>query len=184
MKRDKRAKFAVSTALLIALVTALYAAPAAYAQGENQGENQGQEPPSAAEMVTDYLEQDIFLRPGVGLKKVRLGMSFKQVLQTWGQPTSTRRQVFGENHWIYEVADHTRIALIGEDSVESMRLEGGVASPYTTSEGASFGMAQHQLATIYGAGETDSGRVTYAERGVGFGLDRGQVSEIRIFYPD
>lgn len=180
MKRDKHATFAVLTALVSTLMTTLSAAPAAHAQGENQG----QEAASAAEMVTDYLKQDIFLRPGVGLKKVRLGMSFKQVQQTWGKPTRTRRQVFGENQWVYEVGDHTRIALIGDDSVESMRLEGGVASPYTTTEGASFGMAQHQLATIYGSGEADSERVTYAKRGVGFGLDQGQVSEIRIFHPD
>ena len=172
MKRDKRATFAVLTALF----TALSVAPMAAAQD--------QETPSAAEMVTDYLKQDIFLRPGVGLKKVKLGMSFEQVLQTWGKPTRTRRQVFGENQWIYEVADHTRIALIGDNSVESIRLEGGVSSPYTTTEGASFGMAQHQLATIYGAREADSGRVTYSERGVAFVLEQGQVSEIRIFHPD
>lgn len=196
MKHDKYATYRVLTVL----AAALFASPAAVAQetadqespdqviegAQNAQETQDardQLPGSAAEMVTDYLEQDIFLRPGAGLKKVNLGMSFEAVLQAWGEPDSRdRRNVFG-NEWTYEIGDNSRIVLSGGDSVETMRIMGDINSPYTTTEGASFGMPQHQLATIYGAREAESGKVNYSERGVGFTLDQGQVSEIRIFSP-
>lgn len=205
MKRDIYATFRILTGLAAALL----AAPAAVAQ-ETRAQDQEQEqaapdrpgegiqdtqdtqssqdardrlPESAAEMVTDYLEQDIFLRPGVGLKKVKLGMSFEAVLQAWGEPDRReRRNVFG-NKWTYEIGDDSRIVLAGGDNVETMRILGGINSPYTTTEGASFGMPRHQIATIYGARETESSKVNYSERGVGFTLDQGQVSEIRIFAP-
>jgi len=191
MKRDKHAIFALITALFACL-----AAPPAPGQTDSQGAGQseaqqngseaapGGGQSTAAEMITDYLRQDIFLRPGVGLKKVKIGMPFEQVLRTWGAPTSRERHDLIDNKWVYEIGNHTRIALIGGNSIESMRIAGGFNSPYVTSEGASFGMAQHQLATIYGAREAKSGRVSYEERGISFGLDGGQVSEIRVFQPD
>lgn len=144
-----------------------------------------QQPRSAAEMVTEYLEQDIFLRPGVGLKKVRIGMSFEEVLAAWGEPTSRGSHNLVDNKWTYELDDDSRITLTGGGSVKTMRIQGGIGTPYTTTEGASFGMARHQIATIYGAREAQSGEaVSYDERGIGFILDQGQVSEIRIFSPD
>ncbi|HSH40570.1 MAG TPA: hypothetical protein VK973_00390 [Arenicellales bacterium] len=172
MIRDKRAIFTALTILL-----------AGYA-GAPPAQAQNQEPPTAAEMVTDYLKQDIFLEPGVGLKSVRIGTSFAQVRQEWGAPTRTDRHDLIDEKWIYEIADHTRIALIGGDSVEAIRVEGSFNSPYGTTEGASFGMPRHQLATIYGAGKSGSNNLTYDKRGVGFVLRQGQVSEIRIFPPD
>jgi len=197
MKRDVRARWIFVTALLAALL----AAPApAQDQGQDEeqtGTPQGQLeaaqqpsggarqlPDNAAEMVTDYLDQDIFLRPGVGLKNVKLGMPFEGVLRAWGEPASRDGGTWTDPRLVYKVGNHTRIVLSGDDSVESIRVEGDVSSPYTTTEGASFGMAQHQLATIYGAREARSGKVTYAKRGIGFVLTQGQVSEIRIFYPD
>lgn len=172
MKRDKRARFVLVTAFLSALLV-----PPA-------GTGQTQAPPSAAEIVTDYLNQDIFLRPGVGLKQVSLGMPFEQVLQTWGKPTRTDRHNLIDKKWVYEFANHTRIAVIGGDNVEAMRVQGGLDSPYVTTEGASFGMPKHQLITIYGAVNAESDKVIYNERGVGFVLKWGQISEIRIFPPD
>lgn len=169
MKRKKHA----TTLVLIALSIALLVPTGGAAQSES--------PASAAEMVTDYLQQDIFLRPGVGLKKVKIGTPFEQVRRTWGQPAEAGRHRLLDNEWVYEIAGHTRIVLIGDDSVEIMRIEGGVNSPYTTTEGASFGMPRHQLATIYGGTDAESNKVTYAERGIGFTLERGQVSVIRVF---
>ncbi|MBS1269100.1 MAG: hypothetical protein MAG794_00043 [Gammaproteobacteria bacterium] len=138
---------------------------------------------SAAKLVTDYLQRDIFLQPGVGLKKVKIGTAFDRVLQTWGPPTQKKRDNIFGNRWTYKIADHTMITLIGGDSVEVMNITGKFTSPYVTTEGASFGMAQHQLATIYGPKETDSERLNYNDRGIGFVLDHGQVSKIRLFPP-
>lgn len=205
MKRDKTA--ATIYIYLTLLLAAALATPAALAQDETparsgepdqfeQAPGDGapapepnttapdQQPRSAAEMVTEYLEQDIFLRPGVGLNKVSVGTSFEQVLATWGEPTSRGTHNLVNNKWTYQIGESSRIILTGGDSVKTMRIQGGISSPYTTAEGASFGMAQHQLATIYGPREAESGTVSYDERGVGFVLDQGQVTEIQIFAPD
>lgn len=212
MKRNLRARWLLSPALLAALL----AAPAA-AQNQDQDQNQDpgqaqdteqsaaprqqeseaapespgtaqepsgrarQAPNNTAELVVEYLQQDIFLRPGVGLKSVKLGMPFQAVLQAWGEPASRGE---GDTKLIYTAGSHTRIILSGDDSVESIRVKGGLGSPYTTTEGVSFGMAQHHLATFYGAKQARSGKVTYSKRGIGFGFTQGRVSEIRIFYPD
>lgn len=173
--------------LLLCLLAPLPPASIAVAQDQGQPQSQGQggqQPGSAAELVTDYLERDIFLRPGVGLEKVRIGISFDRALQQWGPPTSKSGNEFIGHEWTYDVAGHTRITLKGRYKVEAIRVAGGVNSPYLTTEGASFGMARHQLATIYGPEESDSSKVEYDDRGIGFKLDQGQVSEIRIFPPD
>ncbi|MDZ7842987.1 MAG: hypothetical protein U5R46_19540 [Gammaproteobacteria bacterium] len=194
MKRDKTAA-AIYLTLLLAAALATSAAPAqdeapepATGDGATAPEPSttapDQQPRSAAEMVTEYLEQDIFLRPGVGLNKVSVGTSFEQVLAAWGEPTSRGTHNLVDNKWTYRIGESSRIILTGGDSVKTMRIQGGISSPYSTTEGASFGMAQHQLATIYGPREAESGTVSYDERGVGFVLNQGQVTEIRIFAPD
>ncbi len=206
MKRDKTASAIYPTLLLAAALAASSAsaqdeAPARVGEPEQveqveQTPGDGapapegnaatpdQQPRSAAEMVTDYLEQDIFLRPGVGLKKVGIGTSFEQVLAAWGEPTRRGTHNLVNNEWTYQIGETSRITLTGGDSVKTMRIQGGISSPYRTTDGASFGMAQHQLATIYGAMEAESGTVSYDERGVSFVLEQGQVTEIRIFAPD
>ncbi len=150
-------------------------------QGNNKGNNKGSRQPTAAEMVTDYLRQDIFVRPGVGLKKVKIGMPFDQVLKAWGPPTSKAGTV--DNQWTYQVGSNTKITLFGDNKVKVMKIAGGFNTPYVTTEGASFGMPQYQLATIYGSAKEVTGKIVYNHRGIGFVMDRGQVSEIQVFAP-
>lgn len=213
MKRNIRARWIFATALLAALLAAPAPAQDGGQDG-GQDQGQDAEPPAApqqegsgaapeapgtaqepsgraqqapnntGELVIQYLQQDIFLRPGVGLKSVKLGMPFEAVLQAWGEPASRDSGSWTDTKLIYRAGNHTRIILSGDDSVESMRVQGGLGSPYTTTEGVSFGMAQHHLATFYGAKQARSGKVTYSKRGIGFGFTQGRVSEIRIFYPD
>ncbi|MGA8261992.1 MAG: hypothetical protein WB783_17400 [Arenicellales bacterium] len=153
-------------------------------QGSDQSpsDTQGENPPTAAELVTDYLRQDIFLQPGVGLKKVRIGTPFGQVLKVWGPPTSKGGGISG-NAWTYQLGGSTKITLSGDSKVKVMEVAGGFSCPYVTTEGASFGMARYQLATIYGSAPGSSDTVTYDHRGIGFVLDHGQVSEIQVFAP-
>lgn len=172
MKRNKHAGRLLPACLLAALTIP-------FASTAQEDKERG-----AAELVTDYLKQDIFLRPGIGLKKVSIDMDFEEVLQAWGPPASRRRTGAVDNRWVYEVADHTRITLVGGNRVEVIRVAGGFSSPYVTTEGAAFGMAQHQLSSIYGHKEAASGKVDYEARGIGFELERGQVSEIRVFSPE
>lgn len=166
----------VLPALVSIVLAGFVAPPPAAAQNEL--------PDNAAELITDYLEQDIFLRPGVGLKKVRLGMSFEALRQTWGLPSRDSGGGLMDSKWVYEVGKHTRITVSGGQSVESIRIRGGISSPYVTTEGAAFGMPRHQLATIYGAAKRSSGALSYPHRGIGFDFEQGQVSEMRVFAPD
>jgi opacity protein-like surface antigen len=153
-------------------------------QGSDQGQSRtrGGNPPTAAELVTDYLRQDIFLRPGVGLEKVKIGTPFTQVLKVWGRPTGKGGGISG-NEWTYQLGGSTKITLSGDSKVKTMEVTGGLSCPYVTTEGASFGMAVYQLATIYGSAPVNSGTVTYDHRGIGFVLDHGQVSGIQLFAP-
>lgn len=157
-------------------------------EGQLKGSDQsgsgarGENPPTAAELVTDYLEQDIFLQPGVGLKKVRIGTPFDHVLKVWGPPTRKGGGISG-NEWTYQLGDNARITLSGDSKVKVMEVAGGFSCPYVTTEGASFGMARYQLATIYGTAPGSSDTVTYSHRGIEFILDHGQVSEIQVFAP-
>lgn len=150
-------------------------------QGDGQGDSKGSKQPTAAEMVTDYLRQDIFVSPGVGLKKVKIGMPFDQVLKAWGPPTSKGGTI--DNQWTYQVGNNTKITLFGDNEVKVMKIAGGFNTPYVTTEGASFGMPQYQLATIYGAAKEVAGKIMYNQRGIGFAMDHGQVSEIQVFAP-
>lgn len=142
---------------------------------------QGDKQPTTAEMVTDYLRQDIFVSPGVGLKKVKIGMPFDQVAKAWGPPTSKGGTV--DNQWTYQVGNNTKITLVGDNEVRVMKIAGGFNTPYVTTEGAAFGMPQYQLATIYGSAKEVAGKIMYNDRGIGFVMDDGQVSEMEVFAP-
>lgn len=135
-------------------------------------------------LIVEYLNQDIFLRPGVGLKQIHIGMRFDQVRAIWGPPTHTDRHGLLDNKWSYKVGPRSRIVLIGEQHVQFMHVAGGIGSPYLTTEGASFGMPTYQVTRIYGRRKLDSsGDLTYPRRGIGFNFDHGRLSEIRVFRP-
>jgi hypothetical protein len=168
-------------AISVCLIGLLFLSIALFESTPRAQENSGAESSTPAELVTDYLQRDVFLRPGVGLKKVRLGMKFDDVLRAWGRPTSATRGDVSGTRWTYRIAEHTTITLIGIGTVKTMRIAGAFNSPYVTTEGASFGMAQHQLASIYGPTGSDSGEINYNRRGIAFVLDQGQVSEMRVF---
>jgi hypothetical protein len=172
MKREKHA----TTLLVAAMVQALFLPATAAAQEPIRSD--------AAKLVIEYLQQDYFLRPGVGLKEVAIGTPFEQVLRAWGEPTSHGRYKGTGNKWTYEIAGHTRIELVGDDRVTAMRVAGGLNSPYVTTEGASFGMPPQRVTAIYGSRDVRSGRIKYPEYGVSFILDQGRVSEIRVFSTD
>lgn len=138
------------------------------------------------EAIRKYLEADLFVKEGVGLKRVHLGQSFRQVLQTWGTPTATRAGgLFGNTRqWLYRVGD-TQILVSGETVVETIAVRGGVNSEYQTAAGARFGMAPYQVTSIYGAAPETQGANTlsYPQRGVRFEFERGRLLSFEVFAP-
>lgn len=144
---------------------------------------QAQTNPTPAELVTQYLNQDIFLIPGTGLKKVSIGSDFTEVLNVWGKPNRTKPDGLTENVWVYEVAEHTEVILRGNIAVGSIEITGNVNSPFSTQEGAKIGMPVHQIAGIYGPTKLESNRMTYSAIGIGFQFNQGQVISMRVFKP-
>lgn len=136
------------------------------------------------EKVIRYLQSDIFVKPGLGLKKVRLGMTFRQVLEKWGKPEKSRRTgAFGRQiEWIYTAGDGTEILLSGGKMIGVISLRGKMQSSYETTEGARFGMATYSITSIYGRpreGFKDS-IMDYPKRGIKFIFRNGRVHIITV----
>ncbi len=140
-----------------------------------------------AEIASRYLQQDIFVRPGIGFQRVRLGNSFVEVARTWGTPLKeTRSALFGlTKTWVYNGGQDTQVVVSGGSKVDAIEVVGGVTSPYQSSEGARFGMSPHQLITIYGAPrEADElSRLSYPRRGIEFAFANGALRSIKVFPP-
>lgn len=137
-----------------------------------------------AEAIIQHMERDVFVEPGLGLKRVHIGQSFRQVAKTWGLPNDNRRGgIFGGREWLYLAEDGTQILVAGKKFVESMTLFGAANSPYQTLEGARFGMAPYQVVALYGA-STDYGsaeRQEYPSWGVSFEFSNGALSSIEVY---
>lgn len=137
------------------------------------------------EAVVRYLMQDSFVSPGVGFQKVHIGQTFKQVAETWGNPnragntTDTSYTV-----WEYDAGD-AKIAVAGGSKVTSIRVIGSLNSPFTSSEGASFGMTPQQVITIYGlpADKNNLTKLRYPGKGIEFGFEHGALKWMSVFSP-
>ena len=136
--------------------------------------------------IAQYLQRDIFLRPGVGFERVQIGQSFDHVLQAWGQPQATRKRgVFRNTHeWFYGGGKDTVVSVTGKKIVSEIKIRGTFTTPFQTVDGARFGMAPHEIVTIYGRNADSSPTsLTYASRGVGFEFADGAVSAIIVAAP-
>ncbi len=140
------------------------------------------------ELVTRYLQQDVFLRPGVGFQRVKLGQSFASVARTWGRPSAAGRTgLLGTRKvWSYRAGPNTNIVLSGGDRVTSIEVRGNMVSPYQSSEGIGFGTTPQQVTTVYGEADraTDIARLSYLSRGIEFSFSSGALRAMRVFPPD
>ena len=138
------------------------------------------------DQIAQFLQRDIFLQPGVGFKRVQIGQSFDHVLQAWGQPQATRnRGLFRNTHeWFYGGGKDTVVSVKGKATVSEITIRGTFTTPFQTIDGARFGMAPHEIVTIYGRNaDSSSTRLTYASRGVGFEFADGAVNAIIVAAP-
>ena len=138
------------------------------------------------DQIAQFLQRDIFLQPGVGFKRVQIGQSFDHVLQAWGQPQTTRnRGLFRNTHeWFYGGGKDTVVSVKGKATVSEITIRGTFTTPFQTIDGARFGMAPHEIVTIYGRNaDSSSTRLTYASLGVGFEFADGAVNAIIVAAP-
>lgn len=138
-------------------------------------------------IITQELQRDVFVRPGLGLKQVQIGHSFAHVVRTWGAPDSDRtRGILGRTReWRYSAGDGTQLIVSGKKAVDTMIVRGSVTSPYQTVEGARFGMAPYQVTAFYTGtqfAQSDQ-RLEFPTRGVSFEFHQGAMKSIEVYRP-
>jgi hypothetical protein len=150
------------------------------------GSATAEQPRITLESAIRYLQQDIFISPGVGFQKVQVGHSFQHVALTWGNPNQAYDSDVGSRiAWVYRVDNDSEIALIGSTRVESIEITGSFNSSFTSSEGANFGMTPHQVISIYGRPAEDGNlvKLRYPDKGIAFGFKNGALRTMRVFSP-
>lgn len=138
------------------------------------------------ESVIRYLHQDLFVTPGVGFQKVRIGQTFQQVALAWGNPNKAYDSDVGsETAWVYQIGRDSEIAVTGGTRVSSIKITGTFNSPFSSTEGANFGMTPHQVIGIYGkpVGDDDLVKLRYPKKGIIFGFKSGALRSMRVFRP-
>ncbi len=137
------------------------------------------------EAIVRYLMQDMFISPGVGFQKVQIGQTFTQVAESWGNPNRADRPTeTGYVVWEYDAGD-SKIRVAGGSKVTSIKVIGTLNSPFTSSEGASFGMTPQQVITIYGSPSDSNNlaKIRYPNRGIEFGFEHGALKWMSVFSP-
>jgi len=139
------------------------------------------------DIIIQHLQQDIFLKPGAGLRKIHLGISFKEVLKLWGKPNEVKNRglgVLGGNSrlWRYERKGDANVVLAGNQVVQSIEINGTRGALYQSTEGARFGMASRRVISIYGKPQrVDGNKISYDRRGIAFIFDKTGLRAMRVF---
>lgn len=154
-----------------------------YCFGTTQAQHPGPAAPITAERVMRSLQQDLFIKPGVGFRRVRVGHPFDRVARIWGNPTNRETSLLTKT-WIYQTVDDTSVIVRGGRDVDSIQVVAGVNSEFQSVEGARFGMAPYQVVAIYGnPDKRKSNLLSYGKRGIEFGFVRGALRSIKVFGP-
>ena len=144
-------------------------------------------PQITVESVLRYLQKDLFLSPGIGFRKVQIGQLFDRVAQAWGIPNKKfESSDAGYNTtWVYIVDKDSQIAVGGGATVTTIRVLGSLSSPFSSSEGAQFGMTPHQVITIYGPPpkQGDLARLSYPKKGITFAFEHGVLIAMQVTSP-
>ncbi len=155
--------------------------------GISIGVSAGADPGLApGDLVLRYLRQDVFLSPGNGFQRVRIGHSFRHVAREWGQPKQKLGRGWGgKNKWLYEAGDKTVLLVSGTDRIQSISVIGAPNSLYQSVEGARFGMTPQQVTRLYpGSGPPGQHKVlSYRRLGIEFTFANRKLKAMRVFAP-
>ena len=142
--------------------------------------------PSSADLLSarilTYLDSIQFIRPGLGIEQVSIGMPLQAVIQLWGEPQSSERKGMFNRYWelIYKTDLNTYIVVTGDETVEKIDIQGNTG--FQTPSGANFGMPQHQVRLLYGTpDESEPNQLVYENKGISFTFNRGLLYQIHIF---
>jgi hypothetical protein len=140
------------------------------------------------ELYQEYMDRDVFVKEGIGLKAVKLGQPFGIARQAWGRPlrVTSKPLIGGARHWYFRADRWTDVRLSGDETIEAMAFLGMPGSPYETATGARFGMPMSQIIAFYGNAnmERTEDSLTYAAKGVRFRFEKGLLREFEVFLPN
>jgi hypothetical protein len=140
------------------------------------------------ELYQDYMNRDIFVKEGIGLKAVKLGQPFSVARKAWGPPlrVTSKPLIGGSRYWYYRADRWTEVRLSGRDTIEAMDFLGMPGSPYQTATGARFGMPLSEIVAFYGNAnlERAGNDLSYASKGVRFRFEKGVLREFEVFLPN
>jgi len=140
------------------------------------------------EKMQMFLQQDAFIKPGVGFRQIRLGISFSEVLDLWGVPEKDEKSVLpgSKRHWFYKPEGASLIIISGKDTVETITVRGTPASIFQTLEGARFGIAPDRVLRIYGepSKKPKEDLIRYPELGIEFAFANERLGQIDIIEKD
>lgn len=134
--------------------------------------------------VLQYLASDYFITEGVGLKKVYIGQSYKQLIKELGNPTKKKKQGMFTGLVIYsfKLDNETAIQVgVKNNIVQAIAFAGTLSSQYTTIKGARFEMPAHEIINYYGGGALKNNKLLYQNQGIRFDFKDGRLRVIRIF---
>lgn len=140
-----------------------------------------------SDLAIQYLQQDMFLKPGTGFRGIHIGQGFDQVLKIWGKPKKAEKQLFGlKTVWAYNAENGTQMILTGKKTVKTITVVGEPASLYQSVEGARFGMSPNEIAHLY-PGPTPLGRMkrlSYPRLGIAFSFKNNSLVAMEVFSPE
>lgn len=171
-----------NSVLLSLALSSTFLAPTSLAQSETSATPA----PPPTGLVLRYLQQDVFVTPGTGFRRVRIGDTFKKVAKIWGQPKQTRRNpLTGTRKWKYEAGDKTILIVAGKTTVDEISVIGSTNSAYQSTQGARFGMTTGEVMRLY-PGRRPPGklkRLAYPRQGIAFAFESGKLAAMQVFPP-
>ncbi len=143
-------------------------------------------PSLTGDIILGYLQRDVFLNPGRGLQKVKIGQAFTRAANTWGPPKRIKKRMLSANQsWIYQSDDGTLLILNGEKTIERITVTGKPNSQYQTVDGVRFGMTPKDVVGFYSGPRPVGGvkRLAYPRRGIAFDFKHGKLHSIDVHAP-
>ena len=134
---------------------------------------------AAFAQLVQIIDQTGTIIPGVGFKSIGLGDSLGDLVSKWGPPKKTD----GKNTLTYLLDRHTLIHFSGKDFIETIVVQGQVASLARVNNGIRFGMNQTQVLSRYNQAPDKHKAELIRYPGIEFHFKEDILIAIKVFKP-
>jgi hypothetical protein len=175
----------VASAFQVTLVVAQEQEPIAVPEDpQGQDEDRKIEPLTPEQLIL-YLANEKVVAPGLGFINGQLGDPMSYLLETWGEPLSTRSTgILGNTELMYQPDPDTLVVFSGKKTIDTISIKGNSASLIRTSRGARLGLKPLSIFQIYNRFEykTKNNRIEFEQLGISFFVVKDKVDKI-VIYP-